>query len=118
MGDRWEAVGGYTPRHDQKSAEVIDKQRVVIRPLRKRVRNPLKRKDLNIRMTEMDEAMGEKIEIGDWQTRGTIALNYIACQVLIWISFEWDGKVLKRHRVEGLMSEIQGMGIQRGADLT
>jgi hypothetical protein len=62
---------GYTLRGDEKSAEVIDKQRVEEGSLRKRVRNPLKRKDLNESRVEKT-VQGEKIEIGDWQTRGNI----------------------------------------------
>ena len=53
-GNGVHARGGYTPRCDEKSAEMIDKQRVVRRPLRKRVCNSLKRKDLNVRKAEMD----------------------------------------------------------------
>ena len=37
---------GYTPRHDEKSAEVIDKQRVEERPLRERVCNIMKIKGM------------------------------------------------------------------------
>jgi hypothetical protein len=56
-----------------KSAEVIDKQRVEKLPLQKRVRNPLKRKDLNVWKAGMERAKVGKIEIGVWQTRETIA---------------------------------------------
>jgi hypothetical protein len=65
--------GGYTLRHDGKSAEMIDKQRVMRRPSRKRVRNPLKGKDLIAKVGKMGNAQGEKIEIGEWQTHETIA---------------------------------------------
>jgi hypothetical protein len=63
---------GYTLRGDEKSAEVIDKQRVERRPSGERVRNPLKRKDLNESRAEMKAMQGVKIEIGERQTRGTI----------------------------------------------
>jgi len=83
------AVGGYTLRHDEKSAEVLDKQGVARAPLRKRVRNPLKRKDLNENGAERKTEQGERIEIGKWpfeaqckQTRGRIAEEYTACQLL------------------------------------
>src|SRR6267142_738458 len=75
------------PRCDEKSAEVIDKQRVVKRPSRKRVSNPLKRDDLNEKKAEMEVARGEpfeapfeaqgqqgkQAEICEWQTHGRIA---------------------------------------------
>jgi hypothetical protein len=64
---------GVHPRHDEKSAEVIDKQRVEKLPLQKRVRNPLKRKDLNMGKAGTERAKVGKIEIGEWQTRGTVA---------------------------------------------
>ena len=73
---RWRRVLGLkdvTPRRDEKSAEVIDKQRVVRRPLRKRVSKPLKRKDLNEKKAEMEVARGEQAGICEWQTRGRIA---------------------------------------------
>jgi hypothetical protein len=57
--------GPYTPRRDRKSAEMIDKRRVVRRPSRKRVRNPLKRKDLNAKKAGMERAQGEKAGIGE-----------------------------------------------------
>lgn len=71
--DRGTAGRGYTPRRDEKSAEAIDTQRVEGRPLRKRVRNPLKRKDLNEKKAEMEVTQGEKIEDGNRQTRERIA---------------------------------------------
>jgi hypothetical protein len=52
---------------------MIDKQRVEKLPLQKRVRNPLKRKDLNVGNAGMERAKVEMIEIGEWQTRGTVA---------------------------------------------
>jgi len=52
-----------TPRRDEKRAEVIDKQRVVRRPSRKTVSNPLKRKDLNEKNAEMEVAQGEQAGI-------------------------------------------------------
>jgi hypothetical protein len=44
---------------------MIDKQRVVRRPSRKRVRNPLKRKDLNAKKAGTERAQGEKAGIGE-----------------------------------------------------
>ena len=82
---RWRRVLGLkdvTPRRDEKSAEVIDKQRVVRRPSRKRVRKPLKRKDLDKKRAEMEVARGEQARICEWQTRGRIAQKYTACQLL------------------------------------
>jgi hypothetical protein len=38
---------GYTPRRDEKSAEVIERKADLRGPLRKRVRNSLKAKGLN-----------------------------------------------------------------------
>jgi hypothetical protein len=71
---------GVHPRCDEKSAEVIDKQRVVRRPSRIRVRNPLKRKDLNAKKAELERAQVENFRIGEWhfeaqceQTRERIA---------------------------------------------
>ena len=52
---------GYTLRRDQKSAEVIDKKRIAREALRKRVRNPLKRKDLNVESTEAKTPRKEQI---------------------------------------------------------
>ncbi len=48
MYGRWKigTAGEYTLRRDEKCAEVIDGQRVVRRPLRRRVRNPLKKKGM------------------------------------------------------------------------
>jgi len=70
----WKTGGReYTPRHDEKSAEVIDKQRVEERPLRRKVRNPLKRKDLRVSTAERKTVQVEKIEIGEWQPRGRVA---------------------------------------------
>ncbi len=57
--------GRYTLRRDEKSTEVIDRQRVVRRPLRKRVCNPLKRKDLNVKKAEMEMTRGERVAAGD-----------------------------------------------------
>jgi hypothetical protein len=54
---------GYTLRREQKSAEAIDKKRVVREPLRRRVRNPLKRKDLNVESAEAKTAREEQIGI-------------------------------------------------------
>jgi len=103
---RWRRVLGLkdvTPHREGKSAEVIDKQRVVRRPSRKRVSNPLKRKDLNEKKAEMEVARGEPFEapfeaqgqqgkqagICEWhfeaqckRTRGRIAHKYTACQLL------------------------------------
>jgi len=62
-----------TPRRDEKSAEVIDKQRVVRRPSRKRVSKPLKRKDLNEKKAKIEVARGEQARICEWQTHGRIA---------------------------------------------
>jgi hypothetical protein len=45
--------------------EVIDKKRVEKLPLRKRVRNPLKRKDLNVGKAGVERAKVGKIEIGE-----------------------------------------------------
>jgi hypothetical protein len=64
-----EGEEGVHPRRDEKSAKVIDKEGVVRRPLWKRVRNPLKRKDLNKKKAEMEVTQGEKIEDGNRQTR-------------------------------------------------
>ena len=85
---RWRRVLGLkdvTPHREGKSAEVIDKQRVVRRPSRKRVRNPLKRKDLNEKKAEMEVARG----ICEWhfeaqckQTCRRVAQKYTACQLL------------------------------------
>jgi len=61
---------------------VIDKQSVVRWPSRKKVRKPLKRKDLNEKKAEMEAARGEKAGICEWQTRGRIAQKYTACQLL------------------------------------
>jgi hypothetical protein len=58
--------GGYTLRQIEKSAEVFDKQGVAREPLRKRVRNLLKRKDLNESGAEMKNVQGERVEIGEW----------------------------------------------------
>ena len=69
-------------RRGEKSAEVIDKQRVVRGPSRKRVRKLLKGKDLHERTAEMEVARGEKAVICEWQTRGRIAQKYTACQLL------------------------------------
>ena len=58
---RWRRVLGLkdvTPRRDGKSAEVIDTQRVVRQPSRKRVGKPLKRKDLSEKAAEMEVARG------------------------------------------------------------
>ena len=103
---RWRRVLGLkdaTPGRDEKSAEVIDKQRVVRRPSRKRVRKALKRKDLNEKKAEMEVAreapfeapfeaqgqQGKQAGICDWhfeaqckRTRGRIAHKYTACQLL------------------------------------
>jgi hypothetical protein len=40
---------------------MIDKKRVAREPLRKRVRNPLKRKELNVESTEAKTAREEQI---------------------------------------------------------
>jgi hypothetical protein len=71
-----------TPCRDEKSAEVIDKQRVVRRPSRKRVSKPLKRKDLNEKKEKMEVARGDQAGICEWQTRGRIAHKYTACKLL------------------------------------
>jgi len=71
-----------TPRRDEKSAEAIDKQRVVSQPSRKRERKPLKRKDLNEKKAKMEVARGDQAGICEWQTRGRIAQKYSACQLL------------------------------------
>src|SRR6266404_8617940 len=84
---RWRRVLGLkdvTPRRDEKSAEVIDKQRAVRRPSRKRVSKPLKKKDLNEKKAQMEVAWGEQAGICEWQTRGRIAQKYTACQLLYW----------------------------------
>jgi len=73
---RWRRVLGLkdvTPRRDEKSAEVIDKQRVVRQPSQQRVCKPLKRKGLNEKKAEMEVARGEQARICEWQTRGRIA---------------------------------------------
>jgi hypothetical protein len=70
------------PRRDEKSAEVIDKQRVVRQPSQKRARKALKRKDLNEKKAEMEVAREEQAGICEWQTRGRIAHKYTACQLL------------------------------------
>jgi hypothetical protein len=66
------------------------------------VRNPLKRKDLNLKGTKTQEVYEEKIAIGGRhfeaqyeQTCRIIGLRYIICQVIIMIAFEWSWKVLK-----------------------
>jgi hypothetical protein len=71
---------GVTPRRDEKSVEVIDKQRVVRQPSRKRVSKSLKRKDLNERKAKMEVARGEPFEAQgkqagscEWQTHRRIA---------------------------------------------
>ena len=75
--------GGDThPRRDEKSAEVIDKQRVVRRPSRKRVRQPLKRKDLNEKKAEMKVARGEKAGTCEWPTQGRTAHKYTTYRLL------------------------------------
>ena len=71
-----------TPRRDEKSAEVIDTQRVVSQPLRKRVSKPLKRKGLNEKKAEMEVTRGEQGGICEWQTHGRIAQKYSAYQLL------------------------------------
>ena len=66
----------------EKSAEVIDKQRVVRRPSRKRVRQPLKRKDLNEKKAEMKVARGEKAGTCEWPTQGRTAHKYTTYRLL------------------------------------
>lgn len=124
-------LGGYTPRCGEKSAEVIDKSRVARWPLRKRVRNPLKRKDLNVKKAEMHEAQEENAGIGEWhfptrsgsgveaqceQTRERIAHKYTECQFIFWVSFEWSRKALKCLQVTCLNVEVQewGRGCESG----
>ena len=53
-GEVGDAARGVHPRRDEKSAEVIDRQRVERRPSRRRVRNPLKRKDLYVQRAELE----------------------------------------------------------------
>jgi hypothetical protein len=76
---------GVHPRHDEKSAEVIDRQRIVRRPLRKRVRNPLKRKDLNAKYAKTEMTHGEKVGAVYRQTRGRIAQN--SALVKLFVSY-------------------------------
>jgi hypothetical protein len=55
---------------------MIDKQRVVRRPSRKRVRNPLKRKDLNTEKAGRERAQAEKAGIGEWkETRLNVGMS-------------------------------------------
>ena len=85
---RWRRVLGLkdaTPRRDEKSAEVFDTQGVVRQPSRKRVRKPLKRKDLNEKKAEMEVARGTcewHFEAQCKRTRGRIAHKYTAFQLL------------------------------------
>ena len=82
---RWRRVfglKGVTPRRDEKSAEVFDTQGVERWPSQKRVRKPLKRKDLNEKKAELEAARREKAGICEWQTHGRIAQKYTACQLL------------------------------------
>src|SRR5258707_3861065 len=87
--------GGNTPRGDEKSAEVIDRQRVVRRPFRKRVRNPLKRKDLNVKKAEMKMTRREMVGDGDRQTQDRIAENSLSVNVCFGYHSNRAGKWLK-----------------------
>jgi len=73
IGSRGFEEGGGTHRRGEKSAEAIDKERVVRRPWQKRACNPLKSKELNVSKVEMERAKGENAGVGEWQTRGTVA---------------------------------------------
>ena len=64
---------GYTLRRDKKGAEVFDGQRVAGVQLCRYGCRLLKRKELQVTMQLKELATGEKIGIGEWQTRRTIA---------------------------------------------
>src|SRR5882724_8195037 len=94
-----------TPRRDEKSAEVIDKQRVVRRPSRKRVSKPLKRKDLNEKKAEMEVAWGRAgrdLRVANTRHNST---KVYRMSITLLPSFEWDGKTLKSPVVTSGMRE-------------
>jgi hypothetical protein len=63
---------GYTLRHDEKSAEVIDGQRVAGRPLWRSGRNRLKGRGLEVKKAELGLARGEQVGAGYRQTESSI----------------------------------------------
>lgn len=72
-GEIRRAGGGYTLRRHEKSAEVIDEQRVGRRPLWRCVCNRLKRRGLDAKKAELEMAQGEKVGAGDRQAQYSIA---------------------------------------------
>jgi hypothetical protein len=63
--------------------------------LRKRVRNPLKRKDLNGKKAEMEKAQGENVGVGEWLTRERIA---------------WENQLVKCYSGNGENWGVDGNG--------
>ena len=84
----WKLGRGYTLRREEKGTEVIDWQRVAGVPLCRYGCKLLKRKGLQVAIETKELTTGEKIGIGERETRGTIAWNYSACQVIVSTSFE------------------------------
>ena len=64
---------GHALRGDEKSAEVIDRQGVEVRPLLSYVCKILKRKGLKVGRAKAKSSQSRKTRVGEWQTRGTIA---------------------------------------------
>jgi hypothetical protein len=59
---------GVPLRHDEKSAEVIDKERFVIRPLCRYGCKLLKRKGLKTERAKAEKAQKPKKKIGGWRS--------------------------------------------------
>jgi hypothetical protein len=82
------------------------------RVVQERRRNVCRSKNRNVEERRRADEEGKRKTGGDRirYTQERIAWKYTACQMICWVSFEWNGKVLKSWGLRGRRAEFMVRG--------